>query len=343
MPFFGERTVVAIQLHVPPTERQKGFEEPPRMMKRSDWIWTLIGLAAVVFSCYLLYKEIRTISLDELRDSLQAISLHNWLLAAGATLGAYFALAWYDRIAIAHLGKKISWWFITLCSFTTYALAHNIGASVFSGAVVRYRAYSSKNLAPPEIGVLIVFCSFTFALGVLLSGGAVLVCQPELIKRVADVSPWLSVVIGLSMLGLVALYVLGSWRQFKPWQWGKLHVEYPRLGIVARQLLAGPLELACAAAIIYFALPAESNPGYLVVLGVFLASFSLALLSHAPGGLGVLEVTFLAAMPELRTADVLAALIVFRAFYLLLPFALSLLVVVGFEWTQWSQRRLRQP
>ncbi|MBD9482620.1 UPF0104 family protein [Pseudomonas sp. PDM14] len=309
------------------------------MMKRSDWIWTLIGLVAVVLSCYLLYKEIRTISLDELSDSLYAIRPHNWLMAAGATLGAYVALAWYDRIAIAHLGKKISWWFITVCSFTTYALAHNIGASVFSGAVVRYRAYSSKGLTPSEIGLLIVFCSFTFALGALLSGGAVLVCQPELIKRVADVGPWLSVSIGLFMLGLVGLYVLGSWLKFKPLQLGKLHVEYPRLGIVGRQLLAGPLELACAAAIIYYALPAESNPGYLVVLGVFLASFSLALLSHAPGGLGVLEVTFLAAMPELPTADVLAALIVFRVFYLLLPFALSLLVVMGFEWGQWRKRR----
>ena len=309
------------------------------MMKRSDWIWTTIGLAAVVFSCYLLYREIRTISLDELTDSLHAIRAHNWLMAAGATLGAYVALAWYDRIAIAHLGKKISWWFITLCSFTTYALAHNIGASVFSGAVVRYRAYTSKGMGPHDIGVLIVFCSFTFALGTLLSGGVVLVSQPDLIKRVADVSPWLSVMIGGLMLGFVALYVLGSWRQFKPWKWGKLHVEYPRLGIVAKQLLAGPLELVCAAAIIYFALPAESNPGYLVVLGVFLASFSLALLSHAPGGLGVLEVTFLAAMPELPTADVLAALIVFRGFYLLLPFALSLLVVLGFEWGQWSTRR----
>lgn len=311
------------------------------MMKRSDWIWTVIGLAAVVFSCYLLYKEIHTISLDELQDSLHAISLHNWLMAAGATLGAYVALAWYDRIAIAHLGKKISWWFITLCSFTTYALAHNIGASVFSGAVVRYRAYTSKGLSPGEIGVLIVFCSFTFVLGVLFAGGAVLLCQPDLIKRVADVGPWLSMLLGGTLLTLVGLYVLGSWRHFKPWAWGKLHVEYPRLGIVGRQLLAGPLELACAAAIIYFALPAEGNPGYLVVLGVFLASFSLALLSHAPGGLGVLEVTFLAAMPELPKADVLAALIVFRMFYLLLPFALSLLVVLGFEWSQWRQRLQR--
>ncbi|MGE8496522.1 MAG: lysylphosphatidylglycerol synthase transmembrane domain-containing protein [Pseudomonas sp.] len=308
-------------------------------MKRSDLIWTLVGLCAVVLSCFLLYHELRNISLDEIADSLRAISTHNWLMAACATFGAYCALAWYDRIAIAHLGKKIPWRFITLCSFTTYALAHNIGASVFSGAVVRYRAYRTKGLTPHEIGILIVFCSFTFALGTILAGGCVLVLQPDLIHRVMDVTPLLSTVIGSALLMLVGLYVLGSWRHFKPWTWGKLRVEYPRLGIVGRQLLAGPLELACAAAIIYFALPSESNPGYLVVLGVFLASFSLALLSHAPGGLGVLEVTFLAALPELPASDVLAALIVFRGFYLLLPFALSLLVVIGFEWSQWKLKR----
>ena len=308
-------------------------------MKRSDLIWTLIGLSAVVLSCFLLYHEVRTISLDEIADSLHAISTRHWLLAAGATLGAYCALAWYDRIAIAHLGKKIPWHFITLCSFTTYALAHNIGASVFSGALVRYRAYRTKGLSPQEIGILIVFCSFTFALGTLLATGCVLILQPSIMQRVLDVPTALAMGIGVLLLLLVGLYVLGSWLQLKPWRLGKVHIEYPRLGIVARQLLAGPLELACAAAIIYFALPAEHNPGYLIVLGVFLASFSLALLSHAPGGLGVLEVSFLAALPDVPTSGVLAALIVFRGFYLLLPFALSLLVVLGFEWGQWRIRR----
>ncbi|MGE6792547.1 lysylphosphatidylglycerol synthase transmembrane domain-containing protein [Pseudomonas guineae] len=312
-------------------------------MKRSDLIWTLVGLSAVVLSCYLLYHQVRTISLDEIADSLRVIPRMNWLLAGAATLGAYSALAWYDRIALAHLGKKIPWRFISLCSFTTYALAHNIGASVFSGALVRYRAYRSKGMTPQEIGILIVFCSFTFILGTLLASGCVLLLEPDLIHRVTKVTPRVSEIIGGLLLLLVALYVLGSWRQFKPLHWRKLHIEYPRLRIVARQLLAGPLELACAAAIIYFALPAEHNPGYLVVFGVFLASFSLALLSHAPGGLGVLEVTFLAAMPELPAADVLAALIVFRGFYLLLPFALSLLIVVGFEWSQWKSRRENSP
>jgi uncharacterized membrane protein YbhN (UPF0104 family) len=309
------------------------------MMKRSDAAWTLVGIIAVLLSGYLLYQEIRNLSLAELTDSLDAISHRNWVLAGLATLGAYFALAWYDRIAVAHLGKKIPWWFITLCSFTTYALAHNVGASVFSGAVVRYRAYRSKGLSPQEIGVLIVFCSLTFLLGTLLAGGLVLILRPELLNRLMDTEPWIATAVGASLLCLVGLYIIGGWRRFPPMQLGKWRISYPRLPIVGRQLIAAPLELACAAAIIYFALPEASNPGYVVVFGVFLASFSLALLSHAPGGLGVLEVTFLAAMPELPTADVLAALIVFRVFYLLLPFALAILVVAVFEAQQWAQRR----
>ncbi len=304
-------------------------------MKRSDVAWTLIGVSAVLLSGYLLYQEVRNISLSELADSLHAIGTQRWLLAALATLGAYAALAWYDRIAMAHLGKKISWWFITLCSFTTYALAHNIGASVFSGALVRYRAYRSRGLTPQEIGILIVFCSLTFALGALLAGGMVLLLEPQLL----DSASWVSTAIGCGLLLLIALYVFGAWRQLPAWRLGKWHIEYPRLRIVARQLLAGPLELLCAAAIIYFALPAENNPGYLTVLGVFLASFSLALLSHAPGGLGVLELTFVAALPELPTVDVLAALIVFRGFYLLLPFAIAMVIVLLFEHGQWRSRR----
>lgn len=309
------------------------------MMKKSDAAWTLFGIVAVLLSGYLLYHEVRTISLDELGNSLLAIGKMHWLLAGAATLGAYVALAWYDRIAMAHLGKRISWWFITLCSFTTYALAHNIGASVFSGAVVRYRAYRSKGLTPQEIGILIVFCSLTFALGTLLACGGVLLVRPGVLDRIVEVSPWVARGLGALLLALVGLYVFGSWRQLAPWRLGKWHIEYPRLKVVIRQLMAGPMELLCAAAIIYFALPAANNPGYLTILGVFLASFSLALLSHAPGGLGVLEVTFLAALPEVPTADVLAALIVFRGFYLLLPFALAILVVLGFEAGQWSARR----
>ena len=90
----------------------------------------------------------------------------------------------------------------------------------------------------------------------------------------------------------------------------------------------------------YFALPADGNPGFVIVLGIFLVSFAAALLSHAPGGLGVLEIVFVTGLPDLDPADVLAALIVFRLFYLLVPFAVSLLLILVFERAEFTRRRL---
>lgn len=96
-------------------------------MKWKDWIWPVIGLAAVAFSIWLLVDELRGISLHELGDGLAAISWRQWLLATLAAIAAYAALAGYDRIALRHIGKHVNWLFVAACSFSTYALAHNMG------------------------------------------------------------------------------------------------------------------------------------------------------------------------------------------------------------------------
>jgi glycosyltransferase 2 family protein len=301
-------------------------------MKRAmDYVWPVVGLGAVAFSFWLLFKELRGISIGDVEAGVAAIPLGHWICAVLATFVAYGALAWYDRIALAHLGRRLSWGFISLTSFTTYALAHNIGASVFSGAVVRYRAYSTKGLGMAEIGLLVAFCSFTFFLGTVLLGGLVLAFAPQIADRWTDLPNWAARLIGLAMLGFVALYVAGSLLHFRPLKIGGFELVYPRPPIAARQLCAAPLELIGAAGIIYFALPPAGNPGFFIVLGIFLASFSIALVSHAPGGLGVLEFAFVKAMPDTPPAQLLAALIVFRLLYLIIPLVFALVVVVAFE------------
>ncbi len=301
-------------------------------MKRAmEFVWPAIGLAAVAFSFWLLWKELRGISLADVAASFDAIPLLHWLFAALSTLVAYGALAWYDRIGLAHLGRRLSWGFISLTSFTTYALSHNIGASVFSGAVVRYRAYSTKGLGMAEVGLLVAFCSFTFFLGTVLLGGLVLTFEPGIIERWVDAPDWLARLLGLVMLLGVAAYMAGSLLHFRPLKVRQFELVYPRPPIAARQFFAAPLELLGAAGIIYFALPAADNPGFFVVLGIFIASFSIALVSHAPGGLGVLELAFVKAMPDTPHADLVAALLAFRLLYLILPLVFALVVVVLFE------------
>lgn len=306
-------------------------------MKRiGDVLWPVIGLAAVGVSFWLLYREFQGNSIAEVWSTLKAIPPHRYALALLATLGAYIALAGYDWLALNHLNKAkgISWTYITLCSFTTYALSHNIGASVVSGGMVRYRAYSAKGLSAAEVAVLVAFCSFTFAFGMILIGGVVFTFEPALITELLGVPTWTARMIGIGCLAFVALYMIGSWLHLPPVNIKGFHLEYPRLPVALRQLIIAPLEIMGAAGIIYFALPEAGNPGFFVVLGVFVAVFSAALLSQAPGGLGVMELLFVKALPNIPKLEVLAAIIVFRILYLLIPLAISAVIVFMFEHSQ---------
>ncbi|MET3559859.1 uncharacterized membrane protein YbhN (UPF0104 family) [Bartonella japonica] len=315
-------------------------------MKIKQFIWPFVGVLAMLISIRILYIKLSTISFNDVLERLSNLSAQHWLLACLCSLLAYAALAGYDRIALQHLGHKISWIFIAICSFTTYALSHNIGASVFSGAVVRYRAYKMKGLNGTEIAILVGFCSFTFVIGTILLFGIVLILQPKIITLIHDDLPeWLGITVGAALLSCIVLYTFGSWLQLKPLRLSKkIQLSYPRLKIVIQQLLISPLELVGAAGIIYAVLPHNTDVHFISVLGVFLASFTITLLSNAPaGGIGVLEALFITGMPSVDPPDVVAALIVFRMLYLIIPFIISLFVVTIFETHQYWKRNSKTP
>jgi glycosyltransferase 2 family protein len=335
-------------------------------MKRiMDYVWPLVGLVAVVLSVKALYDKLyaeaaagdaavkTALAAGGVWSNIQVIAgvighrlaeipAHSYLLAGLSTLVAYAALAWYDRIALLHLGraKGISWIYVSCCSFVTYALSHNIGASVFSGGMVRLRAYTAKGLSAAEVAVLVALCSYTFAFGTLMLLGFVLIGEPQILAPLQTLSPRFAIgegaarLIGFGLLGFCLLYTLGSWLNFKPLKIGSFELMYPRLPVVLRQYFAAPLELIGAAGIIYFALPAQGNPGFAIVLGAFLLSFSAGLLSQVPGGVGVMEAVFLAILPGIPATSVFAALLVWRLFYLIAPLAMSIPVILLFERSQ---------
>ena len=275
-------------------------------MKRDlDYVWPALGFVAVLVSFWLLDREFRARGSGRTTDSRACAPSRRTLTRSRslATLVAYAALAWYDRIALMHLGvKHISWRFVAACSFTTYALSHNIGASVFSGAMVRYRAYSTKGLTPAQVAVLVALCSLTFLLGTILLGGLVLLLEPRALARLSGLLPAFAdrcrptaPIIGVGCLAFVALYVVGSILRLRPLRFGTFGWNIRGRTSSLRQMIAAPMELMGAAGIIYFALPEEGNPGFFVRAGRFSVSFSAALASNAPGGLGVFELVFIKA------------------------------------------------
>ena len=298
-------------------------------------IWPVIGFAAIGVSFWLLANELKDMSWDALMAGFAAITLWHWLMIALCTLACYVNLALYDVIALQHLRRRVSFPFVVGCSLTTYSLAHTIGASAFTGAVIRYRAYSSRGLSGPEVGVLVTFCSLTFALAVMTVLGCAFLMAPEIEHRLgAFLAPWVVQWLAIGTLVLVLAYLISSALGLPDLKIRNFTLSYPRFSIALKQVVIAPIELLFAAAILYFALPETGNPGYLVVMGVFVVGFALALLSHAPGGLGVFELVIITGLPEFEPEVVLAALLVFRLFYFIFPLILGLFLVVGFEHNQ---------
>ncbi len=185
--------------------------------------------------------------------------------------------------------------------------------------------------------MLVAICTFTFAYATMIMMGLALMAYPELLKPVEGMSRWFAVptlwvqVFGAGLLAVCALYMLGSLAGVRAVTVKGAQVAYPSPRIVTLQTIIAPLEIVGAAGIIYFALPAENHPGFLLVLGAFLLSFTAALISQVPGGVGVMEAIFLALMPQVPASSVLAALLVWRLLYLVLPLLVSIPVVLLFE------------
>ncbi|MGL4441672.1 MAG: lysylphosphatidylglycerol synthase transmembrane domain-containing protein [Bosea sp. (in: a-proteobacteria)] len=326
-----------------------------------DFIWPAIGLAAVIWSVRLLYFKLKAEAATnpDIKTSLDGGNLvhnvvtiarvigakmaeippHAIALSLASALLAYLALAWYDKLALMHLRKDkgISFPYIATTAFVTYALAHNIGASVVSGGAVRYRAYTAKGLTGAEVAVLVVVCTLTFVFASAMMFGFALLYSPGLLAPLAKLSPVFEIsdfaakLAGSALLLVCVAYVAASLAGMKPVTFKGATIVYPSPKIVILQAIFAPLEIIGAAGIIYFALPEANHPGFFLVLGAFLLSFSAGLISQVPGGVGVMEAVFLALMPDVPASAVFAALLVWRLLYLILPLVISIPVVLLFE------------
>src|SRR4029453_13670943 len=86
-----------------------------------------------------------------------------------------------------------------------------------------------------------------------------------------------------------------------------------------------------AASTLYVLLP-RHDVSYHVVLGAFLVAQISGLISHVPGGLGVFETVVLLFLSDsIPKPMILGTLVVYRAIYYLLPFAVSVVLIGAYE------------
>jgi len=287
----------------------------------------VFGLGLFALGIYALVHVLRSANPRDIAGQMRAMPWTTLASAFGATCLGYLALIGYDWSAMRYLGKKIPARIIAIGGFLGYSFGNTIGLSVLSGGAVRYRIYSAFGLTVFEVAAVSTFVSLAFGVGVTIIGLGALALHPD---ALSGLLPWPTVTTRV-IAGAVCLGTLSTlaWLSVsgKVLKIRSLVVAAPSPGIVFGQLAFTLADTVCAALTLYVLLPAGA-PDFVTFLAVFAAAVMAGVASHVPGGVGVFESVIIASMPAAVPLDQLvAAVLLYRIIYYLVPFALALAFV----------------
>jgi phosphatidylglycerol lysyltransferase len=289
-----------------------------------------LGLVLFLVALEVLRVELRAVTWHELSADVLRTPPLQLGLAFLLTAFNYTALTGYDLLAFAYIGKTLPRWRIAVASFLAYAISNNVGFAMLSGASVRYRFYTRWGLTAEDLSRIVVSYSVTFWLGLLGLGGLSLVVSPLPTARDLPAHQLLTPIGWLLML-IPPAYLLATVVRQRPLRVWNFEVPVPSPAIAAGQALLSAAEWALAGAVLYVLLPTGSLT-FLQFIGTFLVAILLGMASHVPGGLGVFEgLMVLLLKPYLTSAQVLPALVVYRAVYYLLPLSIAVIGLVADE------------
>src|SRR5262249_28666462 len=95
--------------------------------------------------------------------------------------------------ALRTIGRNdVPYWAAALAAFTSYAVGHNVGASVFTGGAVRYRVYSAWGLTAIEVAKICFVAGLTFWLGNATVLGLCILYAPLAATAIDQLPAWLN-------------------------------------------------------------------------------------------------------------------------------------------------------
>lgn len=262
--------------------------------------------------------------------------LHVWQLGLLAALGmwAVLMMCGYDLLFArqqAKRGQRLQLGRVIRFSWIANTFNNVMGFAGFTGAGLRLVLYKKAGASVQDVVKYLVFLSFAMITGLSVMCWLCLVGIFPGTDLFAD-HGWLRLAVwGLALYLPLYLVLANSPRAFRRWvkQEGMpdMRLSLLAVGASALEWLSAGLMLLAAAAAAGLHVPA----GHL--LGIFTVSAAAGIFSMAPGGIGAMDMVLLLALngyganPDIA----MAALILFRVFYYLLPWTIGLFLA-ALEW-----------
>src|ERR1700749_4797488 len=233
---------------------KRGFKE------KIGWKRLGVALSLVIIALAIthLVRTLKGVDTAVVLVALTEIPPHRIALAALCVVGAFCTLTFYDFFALRTIGRNhIPYRIAALSSFTSYTIGHNIGATVFTGAAIRFRIYSDYGLTAIDVAKICFLSGLTFWLGNLFVLGFGLAWHPSAASAMDLLPPAVNRLIALGCLGGIAAYFIwlmtGKERRELGQNGWKVVLPSARLTLV--QILIGMVDLGFCATAMYLLVP----------------------------------------------------------------------------------------
>jgi uncharacterized membrane protein YbhN (UPF0104 family) len=287
-----------------------------------------VSLAIIAIAISTLVHQLRDIDIAKVIAALRATPAHSIAWAAIFVVAGYVTLTFYDLFALRTIGRRdVPYRIAALASFTSYSIGHNVGATVFTGGMVRFHIYSAWALTLIDVAKIAFVTGLTFWLGNTFVLGVGMAYAPEAASAINQLPAWFNRSLAIGFLAAIAVYLAwlsGGLRVVGRSNW-RLTLPGPALTLV--QIGLGVLDLGCGALAMHALLPNESELDFVGIAIPFVMATLLGFVSHAPGSLGVFDAAMLVALRQYEKEELLAALLLFRLLYFMIPFAFALMAL----------------
>jgi uncharacterized membrane protein YbhN (UPF0104 family) len=305
-----------------------------RLVRRArlKGLGAVVGLVIAGAAVFGLMHALKNVDYNEVFAAVRRTDSRLIALALMFVAISYASLTLYDLLALRTIGhREVSYRIAALASFTSYPIAHGMGAVALVSPIIRYRVYSHHGLGAVDVAKICFLTGLTFWLGNLTALGLGLLGDPAAVTVFDYLPPVFNRLLAAGLLAGVAAFVIWSW--FAPRYIGtrRWAVRLPSGPLVLVQILVGIIDLAAAALAMYVLLPAGSNIEIHRLVTVFIAATLLGFASHAPAGIGVFDATIVLGLGGDDKESMIAALLMFRFVYHLLPFVIALALLGGVE------------
>lgn len=256
---------------------------------------------ALIFG-WLLANRLADIPLSQTRSALSGVTPMQWVTATFATIISFWAVGHYDGVIHRYLATGIAPVTARRAGATAIAVGQTLGLGVVTGAILRWRMLPGQSLwqATKITSLVALF----FLAGWALVTAVVLVALP--------LAPYKPVAVGLLILLPCVILVCTLHPRRHRW-------HLPNMFVVSRLLALTAVDTLTAALALWVLCPPDLALPFATLLPAFLIAFGAGILSGTPGGVGTFEIAFLALLPHVPEAPLLAAVLAWRVVYFAAP------------------------